>query len=242
MAINLSSILTRVKVDLGIYGLVLPIENADEEMANIIKDISLATYSNFFPDVSRVSIDIKDLVCLQNLYQESIYIIPDVFGGREILSIRKINPRSLLLSGGYYAPYIDSSPELYMGMMMAQANADLISAAAPAFTYRFAAPNKVHLFNITTMYGILDIEFNLEHADNLSTVKKTQYDTFYELVSLDIKNFLYGSLKHFRNIQTAYGTITLDVDDWATAANDRKDLVEKWRDVYHLEQEQMYII
>ena len=92
------------------------------------------------------------------------------------------------------------------------------------------------------MYGILDIEFNLQHADNLSTVKKTMYDSFYELAILDIKNFLFGALKHFRNIQTAYGTITLDIDDWASSANDRKDLLEKWRDVFHLEQQPLFVI
>ena len=242
MAINLSSLLTRVKIDLGIYGLVLPFENPDKEMTSVIKDMTLTTFSNFFPDLKRVSMDLKDLIPIQELYQESIYILPDVFGTREILSIRRINPRSLLLSGGYYAPYIDSTPELYMGMMMAQANADLISAAAPAFTFKFLAPNKLYLYNITTMYGILDIDFNLSHADNLSTVKKSMYDTFYKLVILDMKNFLYGALKHYKNIQTAYGVITLEIDDWAGAASEREDLIEKWRDVFHLEQDVLYII
>jgi hypothetical protein len=242
MAINLSHLLTRIKIDLGVYGLVLPFENPDKELADVIKNVTLTTFSNFFPDICRKSLDLKTLIPVQELYQESIYILPDIFGTREILSIRRINPRSMLLSGGYYAPYIDSTPELYMGMMMAQANADLISAAAPAFTFKFQAPNRLYLYNITTMYGMLDIDFNLTHAENLSTVKKSMYDTFYKIAIMDMKNFLYGALKHYKNIQTAYGTITLEIDEWAGAANEREDLIERFRDVYHLEQDALYII
>ena len=240
--INLSHLLTRIKIDLGVYGLVLPFENPDKELSNVIRDITLPTFSNFFPDLRREAIELKELEAVKELYQESIYVIPDIFGKREILSIRRVNPRSLLLSGGYYAPYIDSTPELYMGMMMAQANADLISAAAPPFTFKFVAPNLLYLYNITTMYGILDIDFNLSHAENLSSVKKSMYDTFYKLAVLDAKNFLYGALKHYKNIQTAYGTITLDIDDWASAASDREDLIERFRDVFHLEMDALYIV
>jgi hypothetical protein len=92
------------------------------------------------------------------------------------------------------------------------------------------------------MYGMLDIDFNLTHAENLSTVKKSMYDTFYKLVILDMKNFLYGALKHYKNIQTAYGTITLEIDEWAGAAGEREELIERFRDVWHLEQDALYII
>jgi hypothetical protein len=242
MAINMSKLITRIKKDLGIYGLVLPLKNGDNDIAETIKDTTRPTFSRFFPDDPKITLKLSELEIIKNQYQESIYIIPDIFGKRDIISIKKVSPRSLLLSGGYYAPYIDSSPELYYGMMMAQANADLISAAAPPFTFKFKEPNQLWLYNITTMYGELDIEFNVVHADNLSTVKTSTYETFYELAVIDIKNFLYGALKHYKNIQTAYGTITLEIDDWANAPNDRKDLVERWRDVYTLEQEQIYVI
>jgi hypothetical protein len=242
MAVNISTLLTDIKIDLGIYGLVLPFENADQEMVNVIKSRTLGTFSRFFPDDVKISFDLKDLQALKDLYQESIYVIPDVFGDRKILSIRKIFPRSLLISSGYYAPYIDSSPEMYQAMMMTQANANLMSSLSPPFTFKFKEPNIVYLYNVSTMYGILDFEFNMEHSKNLSTIKDTMYETFFDLAILDVKKLLYGSMKHYKTLNTAYGTINLEIDDWANADSERKDMVEKWRDVYHLEQEQFYII
>lgn len=242
MAINMSKLVSRIKKDLGIYGLVLPIDNADEEIAEHIRDTTLETFSNFFPSEERVSLDLATLEVLKDHYQESIYTLPDVFGGRDIISIRRVKPRSLLLSGGYYAPYIDSTPDLYYGLMQGKANADLISSAAPPFTFKFVAPNKLYLYNITTLYGIIDVDFNMAHARNLTTVKKSMYDTIYQLSLIDVKNFLYGFLKHYKTINTAHGTITLEIDDWANAQSEREDLISKWREVYHLEQEQIYII
>jgi hypothetical protein len=242
MAINFSNLLTQIKVDLGIYGLALPFDNPDQEMTELIKSRTLVSFSNFFPDVQHVSLDLKDLQLIKGLYQESIYVIPAIFGKRELLGIRKVYPRSLLISSGYYAPYIDSSPDLYEAMMMTQANSDLMSSIAPPFTFKFQAPNLMFLYNISTLYGVVDIDFHITHSENLSTIKTTSYDAFYDLAILDVKNFLYGALKHFKNIQTAYGTITLEIDDWANAATDRKDMIEKWRDVYHMDQEQFYVI
>lgn len=242
MAISMSNLLKRIKIDLGVYGLVLPFEKPDQELANIVKEVTLPTFSNFFPCPQKLPIDLKDLEIKQDLYQESIYILPDLFAGRDIISIGKVFPRSMLLAGGHYAPYLDSSPEFYQSIMMGQANSDLISAVSPPFTFKFVAPNQLYLYNISTMYGVLDIDFNVEHAKNLSTVKISMYDTISELAIIDIKNFLYGALKHYKNIQTAYGTISLEIDDWANAQSERKDLIERWRDSYHLEQHQIYII
>ena len=61
-------------------------------------------------------------------------------------------------------------------------------------------------------------------------------DSFYELVKLDIKTFLYN------NIQTSFATLNLMIDDWSCAEQERRDLVEIWTDEYHLEDDQFVII
>jgi hypothetical protein len=95
---------------------------------------------------------------------------------------------------------------------------------------------------MSSMYGEIDIEFAVEHTENLSSIPPTAFESFHELAELDIKIFLYNTLKHYNEIQTAYGTISLKIDDWANAEQDRKDLIEKWRDLYHLDGEVFYII
>ena len=95
---------------------------------------------------------------------------------------------------------------------------------------------------MATAYGKVDIEIAVEHADNLSTIPNTAWESFYELALLDIKRFLYNAMKHYTELQTAYGTVQLKIDDWQSAESDRKELIERLRDIYHLEAQPLFII
>lgn len=240
---NASQLLTSIKMDLGIYGLRLPFDNGDKSLMDVIQLKSIKTFSTFFPQVKRLSIDLnKDVECLKSEYTESKYVLPDLFPGREILYIRNIELKSKLLGNGFISPTFDGSIETYNMLMMTQANANLASVAAPAITFKFEPPNIMYLFNVATAYGMIDIELALEHSENLATIPQTAWESFYELALLDIKRFLYNTMKHYTELQTAYGNINLRIDEWSNAESDRKDLIEKWRDVYHLEAEQVFII
>ena len=230
-------------MDLGIYGLRLPFDNGDKAMMDVIQLKSLKTFSTFFPQVKMLTLDLaKDVETLKSEYTESKYVLPDLFPGREILYIRQINLKSKLLGNGFISPTFDGSIETYNMLMMTQANANLASVAAPAITFRFEPPNIMYLYNVATAYGMIDIELALEHAENLSTIPQTAWESFYELALLDTKRFLYNTMKHYTELQTAYGNINLRIDEWSSAESDRKDLIEKWRDVYHLEAVQVFII
>lgn len=240
---NASQLLTALKMDLGILGLRLPFENADEALMDVIRLKTLKTFSIFLPQVREISMDLtKDLECIKEEYTESIFLLPNLFSDREIMYIRKITPKSKLLGNGFISPTFDGSIETYNMLMMTQANANLASIAAPAITFKFEAPNKLYLYNMATAYGVIDIEFAIEHAANLSTITSTSWETFYELALVDVKRFLYNSMKHYSELQTAYGTINLRLDEWSNAESERKDMIEKMRDLYHLETEQYFII
>ena len=240
---NISELLTSVKMDLGIYGLRLPFENGDQALMDVINLKTIKTFSTFYPHVVTKSVDLtKDLKCEKEEYTESIYILPDLFAGREIMYIRTINMKSKLLGNGFISPTFDGSIETYNMLMLTQANANLASVAAPPITFKFQKPNRLYLYNVATAYGMVDIEFGIEHAANLSTIPMTAWDSFYELALLDIKRFLYNVLKHYTELQTAYGNINLKIDEWSSAESDRKDLIERWRDVYHLDTESLFII
>ena len=240
---NASELLTSIKMDLGIYGLRLPYENGDQALMDVIQLKSIKTFSTFYPYVVTKTVDLaKELKCLKEEYTESIYVIPELFGDRDIMYVRTINLKSKLLGNGFISPTFDGSIETYNMLMMTQANANLASVAAPAITFKFVKPNKLHLYNVATAYGVIDIEFAVEHASNLSTIPITAWESFYELALLDVKRFLFNTLKHYTELQTAYGNINLRIDDWSNAESERKDLVERWRDVYHLETESLFII
>jgi len=240
---NISQLLTSIKMDLGIYALRLPFDNSDTQLMEVIKLKTLKTFSAFYPQVTTISVDLAtDLEAIKEEYTESCYVLPDWFGGREIMWINNITPKSKLLGNGYIAPVFDGSAETYNMMMMTQANANLASVAAPPITFKFEAPNKLYLYNMATAYGKIDLEIAVAHADNLSTIPNTAWETFYELALLDIKRFLYNAMKHYTDIQTAYGTIQLKIDDWQSAESERKELIERLRDIYHLEVTPLFII
>jgi hypothetical protein len=239
---NLSELFTSIKMDLGLYGIALPFPDENQILHNTIKLKTIKTFSQFYPHVMRLDINLDDFNCIKSHYNESIYEIPDVFAGRRIMYIRKIDQKNKLLGNGYVNPVLDDSMDMYNSLMLGQAAANLTSAAVPPFTFKYIEPNLLYLYNMTTMANELTIEFALEHFDNLVSIPATAWQSFYDLALLDIKDFLYGVLKHYDQLQTAYGTITLKIDDWQQAASDRKDLIEKWRDLYHLDTEQFFII
>ena len=59
---------------------------------------------------------------------------------------------------------------------------------------------------------------------------------------LDVKENIYPTLKQYTEINTSLGNINLKLDDWSDADNMRRDLLDKWDDVYHLEFTPMYYL
>jgi hypothetical protein len=239
---NISQLLTTIKMSLGVYGLKLPFENPDEALMDVIKLKSLKTFSIYSPKIETETVDLTKLACKKNDYTESIYVLPMKYPDREIIYIRNVLPRNKLAGNGYMAPIFDGTIQTYFDLAMTQANADLVSVAAPAITFKFEQPNILHLYNFATGFGIVDIEIGYEHSQNLTTIPVTAWESFVELATLDVKAFLYNAMKHYTEIQSAFGTINMKIDEWQNAEDMRRDLVERWKDVYHLETQDAFMI
>lgn len=240
---NTSELMTAIKMDLGIYGLSLPIVDENKAFMEVIKLRTIKTFSQYVPYVLRVELDLDDLKPAGEInYQESTYELPNIFGDRRLLGIRKITPRNKLMGSNYVNPMFDDTYDSYLGLMQAQANANLFSMASPSFSFRFQHPNIIRLFNTSSLATQLVFEFQLEHSENLATIPNSSWESFYELAIIDIKQMLYGILKHYNDLQTALGTVSLKIDDWANAASERKELIERWKDVFHLDSDQFVII
>lgn len=242
---NLSEIITNIKMSIGIYGLATPFEDIDKTITDVLKVKTLKSFSQYNPDIVELRLDLKELECLENTYNESIYLLPDVFGERDILYIRDVQHVDNMFGGpssGYLMPPTNMSMLSYQNLMMGQANADLMSFATPGQTFKFTPPNKVHLYNASALNGIMKIQLALDHSNNLSTLSPTVRDSFLRLAILDVKAFLYSSLKHYNDLSTAYGNIALRIDDWSSAEDQREDLINQWSEVYHLDTEQIMIV
>ena len=78
-----------------------------------------------------------------------------------------------------------------------------------------------------------------KHYKSLQSIRPTAEESFFTLAVLDVKENLYGLVKHYQNIQTAYGNVELKIDDWQNAESERKELLNQWDDSYHLDLAQM---
>lgn len=241
MYMNVSELLTSIKMDLGLVGLSLPV--TDKDLLDVIKLKSVRVFSTYFPRIVTVNLKTRELEKLKDSYEESVYVLPDAFGG-PIIGLRDLEIIDHSSMGTPYANNLDiyNNYALYGDIMLTQAEADLASLITPAFTYKYEEPNILRLFNAVSNDCTLRIELKLMHFDNLSSIKTTLFDAFYDLALLDIKRFLYNILKHYENIETAYGSINLRIDEWSNAESDRKDLLTRWGELYHLEEKQFVII
>ena len=226
--LNLSKLISSIKMDLGVYGMALPFDNPDEMFRDVLELKTIPTFSQFQPYYLPLKLDLDKIPCIEKNVNYCIYELPDAFGDAEILFIKKLEEDLDTFTHGYLDTGALMGNLSWGDMMMGQANANLSSMAMPAVTFEYLAPNKVKIFNDSFMYSRkVRLEVALEHSKNLATISKTAQYSFTKLATLDIKMMLYNNLKHYNDLQTAFGTINLKIDDWSNAESERADLLRE---------------
>lgn len=237
---SLSELIESIKMDLGIYGLSLPIDNLDEQLYNVFKLRTIKTFSQYHPYVEQIELDLNELETNTNNFNKREYIIPNIFGDRRIISVRDVSQRPIGI--GYGQPSSMGCSMTSENMMLGTINADINSMMSPPQTFEFIQPNRLVLYNMYMYATRVTIELTTEHFSNLASIPASQWETFENLALLDTKRFLYGILKHYNEIQTAHGNINLRIDDWANAEQDRRELLKEWDGKYHLDSTPVYFI
>lgn len=223
---TLTSILKHVKRKLGIISWYLPVE--EEDLLDVIREETLKTFSIFYPLEYDFRLDLKKDVINEH---EKIYHLDfdKLPANCSFVDINKITFYR------YNEPYLlspFSSSTNFIELIEENLNNNLMSTIdTPVATFKFIPPNKLQLFNFYFVdVGSLIIKLFITHPDNLSTLPPTVMTFFKKLAVLDIKAFLYNMLKHYTNIETAYGTIDLKIDDWAEAESLREEMVDKLKE------------
>lgn len=235
---NISKLVTRIKLSLGIYSISLPIENLDDFILTVIEDITLPVFSIYCPFQQILHLNVKTLELLQKTDSFESYLLPD-FQERKLLSVKNIvyDDSSLYGYSTGLFPYIYSG--VSQDLMISNATANLISNMMPSLTFHFEAPRTITLYNCLSSYSLI-FTLLFEHDKSFASITPTSEESFYKLAELDVKQALYGTMKHYNDIQTAYGNINLKIDDWASATEDRKSLLSEWDEKYHLDYAQSF--
>lgn len=233
---NISQLIGRIKRDLGIYGMALPVKNVDEAIANIIKEVSLVTFSILSPKKDAMTVDLRKLVRTEHTHEYNEYIITGR-NNTEISFIEDVRPDTSSMYGWSGRNPVITTNSVYQNII-GNATMNLTQHMVPRMTFDFIWPNKLRLYN--ELCSVVIIEYGQMHDLTLSSIPPTAAESFYKLAVLDVKQTFYNLVKHYNELQTAHGRIDLHIEDWAEAAAKREELVNSWEEVCHLDQKTIY--
>ena len=97
-------------------------------------------------------------------------------------------------------------------------------------------PNILILYNGWSG-GDYEIELAMDHDPSLSTIPPSAMSTFIELCQYDLEEYFYQKLKRVQNLDLGIGSIELKIDDWADAANKKRDLLKELDETCNLDYE-----
>lgn len=245
---NKSQLMKQLKMDLGIYSIKLPLSDKDL-YEYVICNKTLPVYSIYNPWQYAITVDLDRLEVadgrdkLKSTTMCRLFTLPKIIDNKNndirIIRVRDITPTRYINGIEDVTNY--TTIEAFQGLAMTQALADLTSCMMPGLIFTFVPPNKVRIDNLVTFDNVVDMVIDLTHSPELYTLEEDDKISFYELALLDMKIFIYNQLKYYKSIQTALGTVDLMIDDWQSAESDRKELLSRWDDTYHLDMPFLYI-
>ena len=239
---NLSTIITRIKLKIGLLNIVTPFEDLDSVIHNILKEITIPVFSIYYPAKDTIVLNTTELELLEKQSDYEKYLLPD-FKTRKLITVLDVSYDTSHLAGlGYYSggmPIMQGN--LLNQLMLGNAGAQVMNQVIPKLTFHFEGPRTVYIFNA---YASTKLKFELGfmHDSTLASIPETCSEEFLKLALLDVKENLYPTMKHFSELNTVHGTINLKLDEWANAESERKELIDKWDDNYHLDLKPMYYI
>jgi hypothetical protein len=97
----------------------------------------------------------------------------------------------------------------------------------------FWPPNKIVIKqNYYNISGLLSVQFKAVHPTHMKTIEGNLRDDFLHLCLYDVLISLYPLRHRFQTISTVYGSLEPFFEMVDNAENNRKDLLEKWRNNY----------
>ena len=153
--------------------------------------------------------------CFKHYYQEHTIL------GVPMVEIQRPNGYNDL-----YVPQgmIGDPASIMMGLASIQAVSAMARQMTHSLTWDFKQPNILILYNGWSG-GDYEIELAMDHDPSLSTIPPSAMSTFIELCQYDLEEYFYQKLKRVQNLDLGIGSIELKIDDWADAANKKRDLL-----------------
>jgi len=189
----------------------------DEIIENIQQD-TLITFSKHFPYQTLIEIDDSDKVedTANTYYLETPF---------EILGVARLYDNMSMYTDVGLMPYSINLEDPVSRQFMA----DAVSINKNPLTYEFTHPNMITVLPALYMLKHAKVKLNCVHPKHFGTIPTNLQDEFLKLALYDTKDILYKIRHRFANLQTAFGSIELFIDDLADASDKKTELLENWR-------------
>lgn len=237
---NISRAISQLKMQLGLYGITLPFQDPITKETtpteNVIMDVittsTIPIYSQFVPWIREGTINIGSLKVVDK--QAGIYMLPAFLTMTPVMYVSDVQLPFRNTRGTYgdVAPAYGINRSV-QGVATSQAYMMLAGQMRAEPTFEYLGENKIRLYGFPKTDVVIKVA--CEHEPNGESIPQGCYDSFMELATLDMKIFMYNTLKLYDGIPTAFGNINLKIEEYQSADGDRTALLDKWRDTFHLD-------
>lgn len=244
MLYNMSEVITLVKQNMGIKD--LPKPYSDNDIRERIINSALKTYSIFYPRVETFMINENERIC-PSAYGSAPYtpglnescqryrIPKHYYQDRTVLSVLRLDVWRPSGFNDYYVPQgmVGDPTSIMVAMSSLKVSAAMAQTMSRAPTYKFQAPDILEIYNGWSS-ATYQIDLAMTHDPSLSTIPPTAMPQFIELCQYDVEEYFYTALKRVQNLDLGIGSIELKIDEWASSADKKKDLIKEWHDTSSL--------
>ena len=237
---NMSSLITRIKRRIGIYGITIPVD-INKLFTEVIEDTTIPVFSMYEPDYQYLYVTTDKLERVNTGMNNEEYLLPDS-QYRKIVCVADV---SYDAESGYnsypgfnysgmsaYSPF--SNYNLYQNIMTSNMQSQIYGKTFPSLRFDYRPPRTIIFYN-KILSNSLRIQIGYMHDKSLASISPTIAESFFNLALLDCTDAAYQIAKHWDSIETSIGSIKLNIEDWSGAAEQRKSLLEEWDNVYHLD-------
>jgi len=196
------------------------IEISEEEMMRVVFQESLMTYSKFFPFMYTINVG-------EGEYLETTlntYRIPRD-DRLEILGIHKLYISNMVQLGSTMIPM---SYNPFEGQIFN----DYTSMTMTPVTWKWMPPNELTIFPKIIGYKAATLELKAIHPHHLKTIPMTMRNEFLNLALIDVLISIYPLRHRFESFNVPYGTIQPFMEMVDRAADDKKELLERWNSLF----------
>ena len=208
------------------------IELSDEHIIQRFVTYSLREFSEYIPDVHKISLNLGDpLYKVPNIQNEWYIKDPDNI---EILNIKDIffdGSEELLQGAPIFGPM--SHFEIRDWALASEMAGQLKMFSSWDHTYEFRSPNIVRISPVpTTGHGFCTVEYERMQPSDLRNVPNEHQIIFCKLALADTMIQLGRIRKKYDNIQTPFGAIPLSSDIYEEGKELKQQVLDKMERLY----------